>query len=432
MRLLRPLLMSAAAFATLAAAGAPAAAQTARAAPIQPVVPKPDKPAAVYPPEVEAVYQARFKDIMANPRGELSSYAPLEAVPGARFTPLPVAKTPSIDPAALAEATAYAAANRSSAFIVWHRGAVQTAAYFGDRKPTDTIVSKSLAKPLTAIAVGRAIALGKIKGLDQPVADFIPEWRGTPKGAIRVRHLLDMRSGLLAQGWDPDPMNPWSRSYLHPFHERIIVEEYPLTDAPGSIYEYNNATSELVALVIEKATGRRYAEFVSEAVLKPIGAAGGEVWINRPGGLAHSGCCIMLPPETWVRLAKLVLDDGMAGGKRLLPKGYVTAMKTGTAENPWYGLGLWVAGRYTERRGFANPARQAPKTLHSEPYAAKDLVMFDGNSNQIVYIVPSEGLIVLRTGDSPPKSPEWDNAKLPNLLIAGIRGQQGNAGPQER
>ena len=428
MRSIRPFLLSAAAL-LLTAGASRAIAQT---APIQPTPPPPAAAPVAYPPEVEAVYQARFKDIMANPKGELSSYSPLEVVPGARFTPLPVAKDPTIDPKALAEATAYAAANRSSAFIVWHRGKVQTASYFGDRKATDSIVSKSLAKPLTAIAIGRAIKLGKIKGIDQPVADFIPEWKGTPKGAILVRHLLDMRSGLLAQGWDPNPMNPWSRSYLHPFHERIIVEEYPLTDAPGSIYEYNNATSELVALVIEKATGRRYGEFVSTEVLKPIGAAGGEVWVNRPGGLAHSGCCIMLPPETWVRLAKLVLDDGKAGGKRLLPAGYVAEMKTGTKENPWYGMGLWVAGRYTERRGFANPSRQAPKTLHSEPYAARDLVMFDGNSNQIVYIVPSEQLIVLRTGESPPKSPEWDNAKLPNLLIAGIRGARGNAGPQER
>ena len=60
-------------------------------------------------------------------------------------------------------------------------------------------------------------------------------------------------------------------------------------------------------------------------------------------------------------------------------------------------------------------------TLHSEPFAADDLVMFDGNSNQIVYIVPSAKLIVLRVGDGPPKSPEWDNTKLPNLILRGFK-----------
>jgi CubicO group peptidase (beta-lactamase class C family) len=387
--------------------------------------------AATFPPEAEQVYLARFKDITTNGRGELSRYEPLEAVRGvARHRPLPVAATPTIAPAALTAARAYAAANNSSAFMVWHDGKVQEAAYFGGRGAGTPIVSKSLAKPLTAIAVGRAIALGKIRSLDQPVVDFIPEWRGTPKAPIRMRHLLDMRSGLLAQGFSMDPANPWSRAYLHPYHERIIVEEYPLTDPPGTKYEYNNATSELVALVIERATGMRYADFIGREVLQPIGAQGGEVWVNRPGGLAHSGCCIMLPPETWLRLGILLLDEGAWGGKRLLPKGYVRAMRTPTAENPYYGLGLWVSGRYTERRGFANPARPGPKVLHSEPYLADDIFMFDGNSNQIVYMIPSERLIVLRTGDTPPKSPEWDNSKLPNIVLRGLDGRK--AKPQPR
>ena len=66
-------------------------------------------------------------------------------------------------------------------------------------------MSKSLSKPLTAIAVGRAIRLGHIRSLDQPIADFLPELAGTQKGRILVRHLLDMRSGMLDQGFSTDP-----------------------------------------------------------------------------------------------------------------------------------------------------------------------------------------------------------------------------------
>ncbi len=385
--------------------------------------------AATYPPEVEAVYLTRFQDIATSGKGELSRYDPLETVAGAAFKPLPVAATPSITAAALDAAAAYAAANKSSAFIVIHNGEVQTERYFGGADAATLIVSKSLAKPITALAIGRAIKLGKIKSLDQPISDFIAELRGQPKGAILVRHLLDMRSGLLAQGNSADPQNPWSRAYLHPYHDRIIIDDYPLTDAPGSIYEYNNATAELVALVIERATGRRYAEFIGSEVLKPIGAAGGQVWNNRPGGLAHSGCCALLPAQTYARMAMLVINDGIWAGKRLLPVGYVAAMKTPTAQNPHYGLGLWIGGQYIERRGFANPGRPLPKVLHSEPYLADDVVMFDGNSDQIVYIVPSQKLIVLRTGDSPPRTPEWDNAKLINTVLAGIVRKPGAAAP---
>ena len=118
----------------------------------------------------------------------------------------------------------------------------------------------------------------------------------------------------------------------------------------------------------------------------------------------------------------LVAQDGKGAGKQLLPRGYVTAMKTPTAQNPHYGLGLWIGGRYIERRGFANPNRPLPKVLHSDPYLSDDVVMFDGNSNQIVYIVPSQQLVVLRTGDGPPRQPEWDNARLINTILAGMPG----------
>ena len=373
--------------------------------------------------EAERIYTARFDALIKNPRGELPAYDPLEAVEGAaRPTPIAIA-TPSkkgLSPAAIEAARATAAAANSSAFMVWRDGALVAESYFGGATRDTPIVSKSLAKPLTAIAIGRAIKLGKIRSLDQPVADFIPQWRGTPKEAMLVRHLLDMRAGLLAQSFSTDPANIWSRAYLHPMHEKILIEDYPLTDPPGSIYEYANATSELVAPVIEAATGMRYADFIGRHVLQPIGAAGGEVWINREGGVAHSGCCIMLPARTWLKLGILLLNNGQHAGERLLPNGYVAEMRTATAQNPWYGLGLWVAGPYAERRGFANPARPGPKVLHSEPWLAADVFMFDGNSNQLVMMVPSAKLIVLRTGNSPPRMPEWDNAAFLNGILRGL------------
>lgn len=382
--------------------------------------------------EAERIYGERFAAAVAGGRGELPRYDPVEAVPGAaRPGPLRTAspEVARVRSEAVAQARAYAAANNSSAFLVWRQGRLIEESYFGATTADTPIVSKSLAKPLTAIVVGRALKLGKLSSLDQSVADFIPQWRGKPQAAITVRHLLDMRTGLLAQNFSLEPGNIWSRAYLHPVHERIMIEDYPLTDPPGSIYEYSNVTSELVALVIEAATGRRYAEFVGTEVLKPIGAAGGEVWINRPGGLAHSGCCMLLPARSWLKLAILVEQDGMWDGRRLLPDGFVREMSKGTTQNPWYGLGLYVAGPFTERRGFANPARPAPKVLHSEPFLAADLVMFDGNSNQVAWIVPSEDLVILRVGDQPPRTPEWDNTAIPNTILRGIVRKPGEAAP---
>lgn len=386
-------------------------------------------------PAEEALYQRRVALVAggraADPTG-IAVYDPLEAVPGdERWKPLPVraARSRGMDPAALAVARDYAARNNSGALLVWRRGAVELAAYFGGRDAATPAVSRSLAKPVAAIAVGRAIALGAIRSLDQPVADFIPEWRGTDKAKILVRHLLDMRSGFLAQGPTFDPASIWARAYLGPRHEDVLIHEYPLTHTPGTRYEYSNQPSDLVAVLVERATGRRYAEFLSTEVFRPVGAPGGRVWVNRPGGVAHAGCCLLAPPELWLRLGILLARDGTWDGRRLLPEGYVREMTTGTPENPYAGLGVYVAGRYVERRGAAHPDVPAPKTLHAEPYLARDLFLFDGNSNQVVYVVPSLDLVVLRTGDEPPRAPEWDNAFLPNALIRGVRLAPGEAPP---
>lgn len=391
----------------------------------------------------EALYQERFATLTESFRlgVGLESYDPLEPVPGvAEFQALPQARPEelAISAEALAKAREYAAAQRSIALLVWQGGVLQEASYF-EGSAESTFASRSLAKPMTAVAVGRAIELGAIQSLDQPISDFIHEWRqDAGRSKILVRHLLDMRSGLLPQAVATTAEDVLNRAYLHPRHEEVILHEYPLVDEPGSRYEYNNATSELVALLIERATGRRYAEFLSTEILKPLGARGGEVWVNREGGLAHSGCCLMLPPESWLRLGLLLLDDGIWEGQRLLPVGYVEQMRQGTAQNPYYGLGVYVAGRYTSRRGFANPERDRPalRVWHSEPYLANDVYLFDGNANQVVYIVPSAQLVIVRVGRPPPRGEgrEWDNSYLPNVLLQGWleRTPQAELIPQSR
>ena len=122
------------------------------------------------------------------------------------------------------------------------------------------------------------------------MADYIGEWRGTPKAAITIRQVLSMRSGLLPQGPAPGADNILNRAYLHPYHDRIIINDYPLVDRPGSRYEYSNANGDLVALLIERATGVGYEDWLAREVLAPIGARGGQLWMNRPAAVPPAAC----------------------------------------------------------------------------------------------------------------------------------------------
>ena len=146
------------------------------------------------------------------------------------WMPLPAAAPAqrTISDAALQEAERYAEFNNSNAFIVWRNGKIERETYFGGHTRTSPINSFSLAKQVTAFAVGRALMLGNIASLDQPVADFVTEWRGDPRRErILVRHLLDMRAGFLPQLPPQGPEDILSRTFLHPRHDEIIVAEYP-------------------------------------------------------------------------------------------------------------------------------------------------------------------------------------------------------------
>jgi CubicO group peptidase (beta-lactamase class C family) len=384
-------------------------------------------PAQPAPPalgDAEAIYRQRFATFLKDPGN--FPYAPLETITGApHWQPMVPAADPALDPAALDQAQAYAAAMRSSALLVWHDGRLVRGWYAPWLDARSLLVTKSLSKPITALAVGRAIALGKIASLDQPLSAILPELQGTAKGRILVRHLLDMRSGMLDQGFSADPDHPLNRAYLSIDHGREILDHYPMMTEPGTHYAYANAPSDLVALVIERATGRRYGEFVGTEVLRPLGAPGGTIWVDRAGGLAHSGCCTYLPAEVFLRMAMLILDDGVWHGRRLLPRGYTAQMRQGTPQNPNFGLGIWLGEPYHQRRGFGAPGMPGPQVLHSAPYFDPDLFLFDGNSNQTVQVSPRHRLIVLRLGPTPPApapgQAEWDNAYLPNLLIRAIR-----------
>ena len=373
------------------------------------------------------VYWQRYFALRASGgAGDVESYAPTEALAGAHDGFLPVAPEAerTVPAAALAAAREYAAQNRSSSLLVWHRGRLQSADYWGGTAATP-VNSRSLHKMLGGLLVGAAIQDGHIGSLDDPVAKYVTEWQGTPKAAITIRNVLQMSSGLMwfRQG---GALSTASRRYIDPHWDRVLLQDVPLEFTPGSAYDYSDITADVMPHLIQRATGRRYAQYLDEALLKPLHAPGGKLWINREGGMPHGGCCLMLPPEAWLRIGLLTLDEGRAGGRQLLPPWWTTEMRRPSPNNPHFGLMMWLGQPYAQRRLYHRPdspsnAVPRPGVFHSEPYLADDLYLFDGMNGQLVYVVPSQQLVIVRTGLRPaPGKPEWDNAKLPNLILRAL------------
>jgi len=325
-------------------------------------------------------------------------YEPSAVVPGDPAAPALVReRSHALDSSALDQAEAYAARMNSCALLVAHQGRIVRERYWcgldADSRPN----SMSLAKTPLALLVGVALEEGTLRSLDDPLSRYLAEWSRDARGRVTLRHLLEMSSGL--------------GDAIAGLHLGDHLEDALLSRAaerpPGQAFEYNSANTQLLALVLERATGRPYAELLSERLWRPLQAGEARVWLDTPGGHARTYCCLFATARDWLRVGLLMQSRGCWAGRQVVPEAWIEAMLTPSALEPSYGKHVWLG--YTRP-----PSREAD---WSEPFAATDTFMLVGAAEQRVYVVPSRELVIVRLGH---EAPGWDDPALPNLLVRAL------------
>lgn len=346
---------------------------------------------------------------------DLSGVTPLETIAGGPGAPIPRAdpERRTISTRALGAAIAYVRPLNTQGLLVWQGGALQLEWYGAGADAASRASTASMMKPVMVLALGVALDRGLIRSLDEPVETWLPEWRGEPRGRITLRHLLEMTSGLQKDGGASGGGRGAALMLGTRLEETLLAT--PLVREPGTAFDYNTVDSGLLGLILQRASGRRYADWVSEALWRPLGAADAGAWLDRPGGLARAFCCLVATPRDWLRLGLLIKDGGVANGRRIVSASWIDQMTAASPRNPNFGFQIWRASPYTARRGYGSGA--APAAPAAAPFLADDMVYFDGAVGQRVYISRSRDLVIVRTGSS---APSWDDSVLPNLIVSGL------------
>jgi CubicO group peptidase (beta-lactamase class C family) len=327
--------------------------------------------------------------------GEVSTYEPRELVPGGNEPPAPrvAPELEQLDRSALDAAAAYAGEHRSRALIVSRHDHIVFERYWQGTSFETPADAQSFTRLLAALAAGVAISHRMIGWPDEPVAAFLPEWSNDPRGAITVRDLMQMSSGLAPP-----------RDGGYPRDLKAAALAAPLAAAPGTARVEQWADPQLLALVIERATRQRYASYVSQALWRRVGAADAWLWLDRKDGEAHADCCMIARQGDWIRIGELMLREGNYRGDELIRPGWVTVMRTPGKADADYGAYVRLGAR-------------APRG--EESYVARDVFVVEGKGGNRLWLVPSLGMAILCTGPTAGRDAAWRDSQIPNLIIRG-------------
>jgi CubicO group peptidase (beta-lactamase class C family) len=342
---------------------------------------------------------------------------PQEAVSGTEQG-IPSAAQDTIDPAAVAAAEDYATKTQSVALLIYHRGALRYEKYwpgYGRDFRTDPY---SAHKTVLGLLVGAAIQDGLIKSVDEPAANYLPEWKGDSRAEITIKDLLQMSSGL-----EIVQFGTWKSFQLTLGSDITSTAlSIPAARPHGSEFQYLNLNSQLLGTIVQRASGKRYAEYLSTRLWSRIGAPTGYVWLDREEGMPRTFCCVYTTARGWMQVGLLLLNRGRVGDDQVVPAEWIAEMTTPAATNPNYGYQVWLGSPQGTARKYND---KTVKAYHSESFVAEDIVYIDGFGGQRVYVVPSQDLIIVRTGraiaDMQNLAGNWDDALLPNTILRGIK-----------
>lgn len=322
---------------------------------------------------------------------------------------------PTDEPTTLAikslnDAETLATKTRSVALLVWHRGALRYEKYWSPFDANTRTNPNSMHKTVLALAIGAAVTDGVIPSLDSKASRWLTEWQNDVRRDITIEDLLRMHSGI-----ELPRFGTWRATKL------LLGSNLPgavlslgYARAPRTYFEYNNASSQLLLILLERATGQRYADYLSTRLWQPLGASEAALWMDREQGMPRGFCCLFASARDWLRVGLLLAADGKVGERQLVASEWVQAMKTPSATNPNFGMHLWLGSPSEKERKYND---YSVKAFHSEKFLADDIYYIDGFGGQRVYVVPSRELIVVRTGVS---QLDWDDAPLINTIIGAV------------
>lgn len=230
--------------------------------------------------------------------------------------------------------------------VIVHRGRVVFERYANGMTAESPHILMSVSKSLLGLLAGALAARGDLEP-DRSVTDVVPEVAGTAYQGATIRHLLDMRAGVAfdedylatsgpiityrkAANWNP-PAPGDTPADLRSFYQEMTKSAGP----HGGPFNYVSPNTDLLGWVIERATGERYADLLSELLWKPMGAArSAYITVDRLGApRCAGGVCATV--RDLARVGQSMVEGGARGGKQVVPESWIEDITRNGDRDAW-------------------------------------------------------------------------------------------------
>jgi CubicO group peptidase (beta-lactamase class C family) len=296
--------------------------------------------------------------------------------------------------------------NGTIAFIVLQHGNVIVEHYYNGYHRDSITTSFSVAKSVVSALLGIAIHEKKIAGVDEPITRYLPELLKNDRrfSRIKLRHLLEMRSGILFDDSDGSPFSDAAIFYLTPDLQSKL-SRLKIERAPDKVYHYSSGDTQLLGLIIQRATSTSLPDYLEEKIWKPMGAAYDASWSldSAEHGVPKAFCCLNARAIDFARFGQMYLNKGQINGQQIVPAEWVKASievrehPVNDAASRWNvenadELGAAYFTWYWRRMPIIDPAADIKMRPGSDFYA-------EGLLGQVIYIAPKQDMVIVRVGD---------------------------------
>ena len=336
----------------------------------------------------------------------------VEPAPGPRGWERATPAEAGMDAEKLAAALDYGTSQSSYAVRVYRYGCLVGEDAFAPASKEARYESWSMAKSITSLVFGRAMTLGLISPEDELGA--LVQEADAEHGAIGMRDLLTMTSGLEWNGF---------RDYNITMPDRIRDALLtPVAKEPGTYWEYSQSGPALLAEATQRAVGEDFQAFAQRELFGPIGILPGSwAWTRDAAGHTQGFYGVQMAPDDFAKFGELLRRGGLWNGRRLLSKRYVREALTPDASSGCYGYLIWLnaAQPCVGVRISGRPIRDH----RMFPSLPADLYTFSGLFGQLVTVMPTQGIIVQRSGNDAVAEPGWEE-ELYRRVLASVADQK--------